>query len=461
MKKDESMSTNRRGFFKVAGAAGVIAGSLSGSQEAAAGSLPSPKADPKKFIGGKFPKGPVMAKGRVLGANDRVNVGHIGLGFPPGGAGMGAAHVTSFKKLAKERNTQSIGLCDVYSVRVEKAKAKLLEGDPEGVTIQTEKDYRKLLENKDIDAVIIATPEHWHCEIAVHAMDAGKHVYIQKPMARYLDEAFQVWDAQKRTGRIAQVGSQGTSDPRYHAAREAIASGKLGPLVSAQSSYTRNSKDGEWNYAIDEGCGPDNLDWGMWLGSATKRPWNDDAKARFFRYRKYRDYSAGILGDLMPHRIHPLLLAAGGNDWPLKVTCVGTRQVSTDREVSDTVHVVAEMERGWTFMFVGSTVNEQGLTELVRGHKATMYLAGKEPEIKPERPFAEEIEGGMVPVTDSGESHAKHESNFLDAIRGIKPPNCPVELAVRAQVLISLAEISEVSKRSVVFDPAKRSWKFA
>lgn len=456
------MSTSRRGFFKVAGAAGAIAGSLAKSEEALAGSPPVPKADTKKFIGGKFPKGTVMAKGRVLGANDRVNVGHVGLGFPPGGAGMGAAHVNNFKKLAKQRNTASIGLCDVYSDRLEKAKARVLEGDPEGITVQTEKDYRKLLENKDIDAIIIATPEHWHCEIAVHAMEAGKHVYIQKPMSRYLDEAFQVMDAQKRTGRIAQIGSQGTSDPKYHAAREVISSGKLGPIVSAQSSYTRNSgAKGEWNYEIAADAGPQNLDWNMWLGSAPKRPWNDDAKARFFRYRKYRDYSAGILGDLMPHRIHPLLLAMGGNSWPLKVQCIGTRNISTDREVSDTVHVTAEMEGGWTFLFVGSTVNEQGLTEQVRGFKGTLYLAGKDPEVKPERPFAEELEGGPVAVEGSGESHEKHEQNFLDAIRGIKPPNCPVELAVRAQALVSLAEISERTMKTVLFDPAKRSWKFA
>ncbi len=449
---------NRRDFFKFAGVVGVLAkglGQADDAQAAPAG-LPAPKANVKKFVGGKFPKGTVMAKGRVLGANDRILIGHIGLG------GMGAGHVMNSKKTAKDRNSQSIALCDVYSTRLDKWKAALLEGAPEGTAVQAEKDYRKILENKDVDAVFVATPEHWHCEIAVHALDAGKHAYVQKPMARYLDEAFQLFDAQKRTNKIVQIGSQGTSDPKYHAARDVIASGKLGPLVSAQSSYTRNAGPaGEWNYAIDADAGPDNLDWAMWLGSAAKRPWDDDSKARFFRYRKYRDYSAGILGDLMPHRIHPLLFAMGGKDWPLKVHCVGTKNISTDREVSDSIAVIAEMEGGWTFNFVGATVNEQGLQEMVRGYKATMYLGGKEPEVKPERPFAEEIEGGVVAVKDSGENHIKHEANWLDAIRGLKPANCPMDLGIRAQALISLAEISEGSGRGVLFDPAKRSWKYA
>lgn len=454
--ENETMRTNRRGFFKIAGAAGVLAGGLAGSEEALAGTLSAPKANLKQFKGGKFPKAPVLAKGRVLGANDRVHIGFVGLG------GMGRGHLGHFRKNGKDWNTQSIALCDVYDVNLDRAKKVLTgEGGEESVQVQMERDYRKLLDNKDIDAILIATPEHWHSQIAVHAMEAGKHVYIEKPMSRYLDEAFQIYDTWKKTGRIVQIGSQGTSDPKYHAAREVITSGKLGPIVNAQSSYTRNSKDGEWNYKIDPEAGPENLDWNMWLGSAARRPWNDDSKARFFRYRKYRDYSAGILGDLMPHRIHPTLMAMGGNHWPLKVSTVGTRQISTDREVSDTVHVVAEMEGGWTFFFIGSTVNEQGLTEQVRGNKATLYLAGKDPEVKPERPYAEETEGGPIAVKDSGENHPKHERNWIESIRDNKQPNCDMELGIRTQALVSLAEIAEVTKRTVSFDPAKRTWKFA
>lgn len=451
---DETTGASRRDFFKIAGAATALVGGLTASEEAFAGPLPAPKANLKKFSGGKFPKAPTLAKGRVLGANDRVNIGFIGTG------NMGGTHVKNLAKNAKDWNVGPIALCDVYTPHLDRAKGFVVGDNAEGVTVQLEKDYRKVLDNKDIDAVFVATPEHWHCQIGVHALQAGKHAYVQKPMARYLDEGFQLYDAWKKTGKIIQIGSQGCSDPKYHAAREVVAGGKLGPLVSAQSSYTRNSSKGEWNYDIKE-ASPENLDWAMWLGSAPKRPWNEDSKERFFRYRKYRDYSSGILGDLMPHRIHPLLLALGGNSWPLKVQAVGTRNVSTDREVSDTVHVIAEMEGGWTFLFVGSTVNEQGLTEQIRGNRATLYLAGKEPEVKPERPYAEEIEGGPLAVKNSGEGHEKHERNFIEAIRENKQPNADMELGIRAQALVALAEISEMTKKTVLFDPAKRVWKFA
>jgi predicted dehydrogenase len=451
---EASARPSRRDFFKMAGAAGAVVGTLS-SSDALAAPLPAPRANPKRFVGGRFPKASKSAKGRVLGANDRIQIAVIGVG------GMGNGHLQNLLKNKKDWNIQPMAISDVYVPRIDRARGKILEGDPEGVTVQTEKDYRRILENKDVDAVIVATPEHWHAQIAVHAMEAGKHVYIEKPMTRYLDEAFQVYDAWKKTGMIVQVGSQGTSDPKYHAAREVVTSGRLGPLVSAQSSYTRNKDGGEWNYEIEADAGPSNLDWQMWLGSAPKRPWNEDSKARFFRYRKYRDYSGGILGDLMPHRIHPLLMAMGGKDWPLRVQCLGTMKIHTDREVSDSVYAMAEMSGGWTFMFVGSTVNEQGLPEVVRGNRASMYLAGKEPEVKPERPYAEEIEGGAVVVNDSGESHVKHEKNWLESIRNNKQPNCDMELSIRTQTLVSLTEISEVSGRTVTFDIAKRTWKFA
>lgn len=428
---------------------------MASSEEALAGAVFAPKANMKKFTVGKFPKAPLIAKGRVLGANDRILVGHIGLG------GMGSKHVEHFKKLVTERNAQSIALSDVYSVRLEKTKTMLLDGDLEGTTVQAEKDYRKILENKDVDAVVIATPEHWHCQIAVHALQAGKHVYVEKPMARFFDESLQLYDAWRKSGKVVQIGSHGCSDPKYLVARDVVASGKLGPIVTVQSSYMRNKgAAGEWNDKIDPEVGPQNLDWEMWLGSAPRRPWNEDSKERFFRYRKYRDYSAGILGGLMSQRIYPLMMTLGGQDWPVKVQALGTRRVSTDREVSDTVHVIAEMQNGWSFLFVGSTVNEQGLVEMVRGHRASIYLEGKEPEVKAERPYVKEIEGGTVAVKEPGADHIRHQNNWLECIRENKQPNANVDLGIRAQAIISLAEISEVTKKTVLFDPVSRSWKF-
>src|SRR5262245_1575894 len=160
--RDKALAS-RRTFFKVAGAAGTAVATLGAARDALALPLPGPKAKPKGFIGGKFPKGPVLASGRVLGANDRLLIGHVGVG------GMGTGHLGHYQQHAKEWNTQSIAVCDPYSPRMERAKSMILGDNPEARSIQTEKDYRRLLDNKDIDAIIVATPEHWHCQVGVHA----------------------------------------------------------------------------------------------------------------------------------------------------------------------------------------------------------------------------------------------------------------------------------------------------
>ena len=468
----ETKTSTRRDFLKVAGTTvgGVLAASLAtpareanaaqnGSKQAS--SVPVPTADAKNLTAGKFPKGPVLATGRAVGANDRINVAIVGVG------GMGGAHVNHFVKGAQERNTQLIAVCDVFQPRLQRAQNVATEKG--GVSsVQADKDYRRLLENKDIDAIVIATPEHWHAQIACHAMEAGKHVYIQKPMTRYLDEAFQVLDTAKRTNRVVQVGSQGCSDAKWHAAGKAVRDGKIGPVVMGQGSYTRNSAGGEWNYAIDPNLSPDTLDWKLWLGSAPDRPWStaggagngqqqerDDAAARYARYRKYWDYSAGILGDLMPHKLHPFLIASGNPEYPTRVMSIGTR-LGKDREVDDTVQVLAQFPSGWSMLFVGSTVNEQGLQDMIRGHKATIYF-GQNVEITPERPYAEEIEGGPVPLEGpTGEPHERHEADWLTAIRTGKKPNCDIELATKVQTIISLAEMSSRMNKAVLFDEKTR-----
>ncbi len=381
-----------------------------------------------------------------MGANDRIAVGHIGVG------GMGSTHLKHFRELAKQRNTASIAASDVYRVRLDRAVAA-------GTAILAAKDYRRILDNKDVDAVVIATPEHWHAQIAIHALEAGKHVYVEKPLSRYLGEAFRIYDAYKKSGKVVQVGAHRSSNPKHKVVRDIVSSGKLGPLVSAQMSYARNSREGEWNYPIDADVGPHNLDWEMWLGPAARRPWNEEAKSRYFRFRKYRDYSAGILGDLMSHFIHPLLIDVGNDDWPVKVSCIGTRKISTDREVSDTVHVTAEMQGGWTLLFMSSTVNEQGMPDLIRGQRASLYLAGSNPELKPERPYVDEIEPMVATVVNPVDSHVNHQNDWLSAVRANRQPSCNMDLALRAQAVVSLAELSETTGQMAVLDPVKRTWK--
>jgi predicted dehydrogenase len=485
----ENDGASRRDFLRGAGVAaatalltgGIAAGGAKPAAAAAgykmAGGIPVPKADTAKMEGGKFPKGTVIASGRAIGANDRINVAFVGTG------GMGGAHVHHFSDEAKERNIQVAAICDVYKPRRDGNAKYAQDKGAAAASLQVDKDYRKLLENKDIDAIVVATPEHWHAQVACHAMEAGKHVYIQKPMTRYLDEAFQVHDTAVRTKRVVQIGSQGCSDMRFHASAKAIKEGRIGKLVRAEDAYTRavataeregRPAAGEWNYGIPGDLSPETFDWEMWLGSAPYRkfvtkggagggqdPLRDDSGARFTRYRKYLDYSNGILGDLMPHRLHPILLATGAPEYPIRVTALGT-QMLPDREVDDNVTVLAEFPSGWTMTFIGSTLNEAGLPRVIHGTKGNVLLSGPTPQINPERPYTEVVEGGPLTVEGPNfETHQNHEKDWLTSIRTGKTPNCNIDLATKVQTIISLAEMSMRLNKVMLFDEKTRTYRAA
>ncbi|MCS7090096.1 MAG: Gfo/Idh/MocA family oxidoreductase [Verrucomicrobiota bacterium] len=385
----------------------------------------------------------------VLGANNRLVVGFIGTG------NMGQTHIRTQKAQANVNNIALAAVCDVSKYRA--AQAKALIGDD--VTVYH--DYRKLLERKDIDAVTIATVDHWHARCTVDALNAGKHVYVEKPMTRYLGEAFEVYDTVKKTGKILQVGSQGCSDLKWHKAAEWIREGKIGPVVMAQGSYMRNNPKGEWNYTIESWATPEDIDWQLWLGPVhRKKPFSADD---YFRWRKYYPYCGGLLSDLVPHKAHPYMLATGNPQFPIRVACVGSKPVGTDkntqgtppRDVPEIVQIIAEFPDGMVMHITSSSVNEQGTQEMIRGHMATLTMAGNRVELRPERPFADEIDpetSEPFPV----ESVEAHEKNWFDCIRANKEPNCGIELAIRVQTIVSLAEISERLNVLCLFDPKTR-----
>src|SRR6266705_1918785 len=360
------------------------------------------------------------SSGRVIGANDRIVVGYIGVGS------QGTAHLKFQKAHAQENNIAQAAVCDVYQKRLQDATGFLGLTDAAAYG-----DHRKLLDRQEIDAVLIATVDNWHARVSIDALQAGKHVYCEKPMTRYLGEAFQVYDTVKRTGKVYVVGSQGCADPKYHKAAEWIKAGKLGPLVWGQGSYCRNNpKNSEWTYPVDSDANQSNLDWKSWLGNAPKIPFNPE---HYFSWHKYYAYNSGIIGNLLPHRFYPLLVATGNPEFPRRVACTGTRKVSTDRDITDTTHLLAEMPSGLTFCVAGSTVNEQGLAEIIRGRQATLYFSSGQnrAELKPERPFAEEIDPQTFSDDSPVGSLAKHEKNFFDCIRSGATPNANIDLAIR------------------------------
>lgn len=382
--------------------------------------------------------------GRVIGANDRIVVAFIGVGS------QGMAHVRSQKTHAAENNIALGAVCDVWQKRLEAAKS-FCGLDDSGAF----RDHRRLLERKDIDAVTVATIDPWHADVAIDALEAGKHVYGEKPLARYLGEGFRLHDAVKRTGRVFELGSQFCGDPQYHKAAQWIREGKLGPLVWAQGSYCRNNaKNSEWTYPVDPDASLGNLDWERWQGRTKKKAWDPN---RYFSWHKYYDYNSGILGNLLPHLFCPMMLAVGPQ-FPRRVSCTGTRMVSTDREITDTTHLLAEMPNGLTFCVAGSTVNEQGLPQLIRGRKGTLYLGASQNrmEFKPERIFAEELDpmtfSDPAPVADL----ARLEKNFFDSIRGGATPFAGIDLAIRAHTVLCLAEMSERLNLTLLFDEKTR-----
>jgi predicted dehydrogenase len=386
--------------------------------------------------------------GRVIGANDRIVVGYVGVGS------QGMEHVRSQKKFAAENNIVQGAVCDLYQKRLDQAREYTGLKDAEAY-----RDHRKLLERKDIDAIVVATVDVWHADVAVDALEAGKHVYGEKPLARYLEEGFRIHDTAKRTGKVFQVGSQFCGDPMVHKAAEWIRAGKIGPVVWGQGSYCRNNHPrSEWTYPVDTGVTPQALDWERWQGRAHKVPWDPN---RYFSWHKYYDYNSGILGNLLPHKFLPLMLATGTPEFPRRVVCTGTRKVSTDREITDTTHLLAEFPNGLTLCVAGSTVNEQGLPDMIRGLKGTLYFStsANRVELRPERPFAEESERTEFSDPAPPGSLARLEKNFFDCIRSGATPVANIDLAIRAHTVLCLAEQSERMSLCLLFDEKTRTLK--
>ncbi len=382
----------------------------------------------------------------VAGANSRIVIGVLGTGK------QGTAHLKMFKKEASEQNIVVGAVCDVYQKHLHAATefAGLAAKDGYG-------DHRRLLERKDIDAVLIASVDNWHGQMSLDALDAGKHVYCEKPMTRYAAEGWEVYDKVKSTGKVYQCGSQYTADPMIHKVAEWVKAGKLGPLVWAQGSYCRNNKkNSEWTFDVDKEATPQNLDWERWLGKAPKISWTPE---QYFSWHKYYAYNSGILGNLLSHRFYPLMLATGNPEFPRRVVCTGTRKVSTDRDIADTTHVLAEFPSGLTFVIAGTTVNEVGLPDIIRGRRATVSLAASanQAQLRPEKIFADELD---VEDFNDPAPHGKIENlhkDFYKCIRKGGTPFCNVDLTVRANTTLALAEMSERLGVVCFFDEKTRT----
>ncbi|MDB5232937.1 MAG: Gfo/Idh/MocA family oxidoreductase [Chitinophagaceae bacterium] len=222
---------------------------------------------------------------RKYSPNDNIRVACIGMGI------MGFGDV---KTAIRVPGVEMVAACDLYDGRLERAKEVF------GKDIYTTRDFHKILGRKDIDAVIIATSDHWHDHISIEAMKKGKAVYCEKPMVQHLNEGWPVINTQHETNAVFQVGSQRVSSIAMAKAKELYKAGEIGKLNVIEASFDRQSALGAWQYTMPPDASPKTVDWDRYLGDAPKRPW--DPK-RFFWWRNYKDYGTGVAGDLFVHLI--------------------------------------------------------------------------------------------------------------------------------------------------------------
>jgi predicted dehydrogenase len=380
------------------------------------------------------------AYAQIPRAGERLRIGVIGCGS------QGTDHMRNLVKMRESDNIDVLNVCDAFSKRAE-AAARLTGG-------KVVKDYRSVLDNKDIDYVLIASPEHWHYQMTMDAIAAGKHIYCEKPMTYTIEQARRVSErvAQSPTLKM-QVGVQGMSDDSYETANRYIKEGALGTVVLAQIDYSRNQRTDFWTNPIDPDVRPgENLDWNAFLGPARKRPFDPD---RFFAWRRYWDYSGGIASDLFVHRVTRMIKALGLT-FPDRVVATGGKFEFRDSkaEIPDTLNIMLDYPQGLTVLLVSSMANDTPVEHVIRGHKATLRFTPTGFDIVPQKVYAE-----LKMVTHKktgGEELNLHHRNLQAAIRRNEPLRCDAKLGYYGVVATAMGNLSYRKRKYMRWDAAKQ-----
>ena len=413
-------------------------------------------------------------------ANQKIRLGLIGAG------GMGSGDTQYALSLP---DVELTAVADIYSGRLERAKQRW------GANLFTTRDYREVLARKDVDAVIVATPDHWHSRITIEALEAGKDVYCEKPMVHRVGEGLKVVEAQKRTGRILQIGSQYVSSLVFEKARQLLAEGAIGELNMVEAWLDRNTALGAWQYSLPTDASPSTVDWNRFLGHAPKRPFEP---VRLFRWRNYDDYGTGVAGDLFVHLLSGLHLVTNSIG-PKKVYATGGVRFWKDgRDAPDVVLALLDYpktaahseftlalrvnlasgtaQEQFGFRFVGSggqmvttmsgiTLNrtpretEPGYTIGTFTTKVQQeFLEKYKIEFTPKRVDADSMrplaEQKYVPPPGHN-AHIDHHKNFHEAIRTRKPFIEDGVYGFRAAGPALLCNMSLAEDRAFHWDPEK------
>lgn len=313
----------------------------------------------------------VVGAPAVASPNDRIQVGIIGVGARVQPGLLDAALTVP--------GVEVVGVCDAYRGRVARMLERLAG------RAKAYADYRALLADPSIDAVIISTPDHWHERQTIDALEAGKDVYLEKPMTLTVDEGPRIIAAAERSGRVLQIGSNGMSSLLQQTAREIVASGKLGEITLVRANYDRNTASGAWQYPIPPDANEQSVDWEMFLGPAPRRPFSLE---RFFRWRCYWDYSGGIATDLFVHLMTTIHYVMGATVPELVVaTGVNYRHQET-HEVPDTLNASALYGKERFSVSLSATFNNSGSDNgfVILGSEGSLAMRGGRLILTPEHP---------------------------------------------------------------------------
>jgi predicted dehydrogenase len=293
-------------------------------------------------------------------ANDHIQIALIGAG----GQGQGDAKVA-----IQVPGVKIVAVADCYNGRL--AHAKELWGND----LFTTRDYSEILTRKDIDAVIVATPDHWHKQVAVDAMKAGKDVYCEKPMIHLYEDGPKIIATAASTNRIIQIGSQRVSSILYAKAKELLAAGAIGQLNMVTARWDRNSSIGAWNYSVPLDASPETCDWPRFEGTAPKMPFNAE---RFFQWRKWKDYGSGVAGDLFVHLFSGTHFITGSHGPTRAMATGGLRFWKDGRDVPDVLLALFDYPQGFNLSlrvnFVDGGEESEGL--LFTGSEGTIDIGG-------------------------------------------------------------------------------------
>ncbi len=406
----------------------------------------------------------IAATSKSTSPSQKLRVGFIGVGSLD--QGRCQAHIDSAIKLQNETGTVEIAaVCDVFNRYREASQNKVREATKK--TPLSTGDYREILDDKSIDAVCIATPDHWHAKQTLDAFAAGKHVYCEKPMTHSVDEALQVLSAWKKSGLVMQVGVQSTQMPVWHDARERISKGQLGKVVQYQTEFFRNSDMGQWRYyPLTQDMTPKNIDWRMFLGTefglASDMPFD---RAKFGQWRCYWPFGSGMFTDLFVHRTTSMLLATGLR-FPGRVTGAGGIYLEYDtRNVPDVATVVADFNEGVQGVVTATMCcAETPVKQTIRGHHGSLVFGVGEDFVgfdfvaeRPQVTHDSKIKSERFEVGKIEDTSLAHFKNFCDAALAGKPDlvKCNPELGAAAMVIVKLGAESYRQGKVFHFDREK------